>query len=92
MGAFSSAWNASGQIPTRAVESGMISRFGAIDPLKGGTTSRYNFSIDYTYGEGTEQEFMVQGYSSWYNFDLLVPTLEPNEVLPDYSSNDNRDR
>ena len=38
--AFSSKWNASGQIPERAVQSGLISRFGAIDDDEGGNTNR----------------------------------------------------
>lgn len=39
---FDSRWNASGQIPDRAVQSGMISRFGAIDDTEGGHTGRSN--------------------------------------------------
>ncbi len=39
---FKSKWNASGQIPERAVESGMIGRFGSIDPSEGGNTERHN--------------------------------------------------
>ncbi len=42
---FSSNWNASGQIPDRAVKSGLIPYFGAIDPTEGGFTSRNDFSI-----------------------------------------------
>ncbi len=37
---FTSAWNASGQIPERAVSDGRISPFGSIDPNEGGNTSR----------------------------------------------------
>ena len=37
---FHSDWNASGQIPLRAVESGLINRFGAIDDQEGGDTKR----------------------------------------------------
>ncbi len=37
---FTSEWNASGQIPERAVRSGLISRYGTIDPNEGGKTSR----------------------------------------------------
>jgi len=43
---FTSKWNASGQIPDRAVESGMIRFYGAIDNTEGGQTSRYNGSLD----------------------------------------------
>ena len=43
---FTSKWNASGQIPDRAVESGMIGFYGAIDNTEGGQTSRYNANIE----------------------------------------------
>ena len=44
---FTSKWDASGQIPQRAVDSGEISRFGAIDDTEGGNTSRINLLINY---------------------------------------------
>jgi outer membrane receptor protein involved in Fe transport len=44
---FTSRWDASGQIPNRAVESGVISRFGAIDDTEGGNTSRSNVVLQY---------------------------------------------
>lgn len=40
-----SKWDASGQIPQRAVDSGQITRFGAIDPTEGGFTTRTNASV-----------------------------------------------
>lgn len=43
---FTSKWNASGQIPDRANESGQIGFFGAIDPNEGGNTSRYNANFE----------------------------------------------
>ncbi len=42
---FKSKWDASGQIPTRAVNEGLIDRFGSIDPSEGGHTQRYNANI-----------------------------------------------
>jgi hypothetical protein len=42
---FSSKWDASGQIPQRAVSGGMIGRFGAIDDTEGGSTRRSNANI-----------------------------------------------
>ena len=42
---FTSSWNASGQIPLRAVQNGTIGFFGAIDDSEGGSTSRLNTSI-----------------------------------------------
>ena len=38
-------WDASGQIPERAVAAGMLSRFGAIDPTEGGSTHRTDASL-----------------------------------------------
>jgi hypothetical protein len=45
--AYKADWNSTDQIPRRAVDSGLIGRFGAIDPTDGGTSSRYSFSGDW---------------------------------------------
>lgn len=37
-----SGWNASGQLPARAVEAGLVDRFGALDPAEGGQTQRHS--------------------------------------------------
>ena len=42
--AYKNSWNATDQIPLRAVQSGQIGRFGAVDPSDGGNTSRYSLS------------------------------------------------
>ena len=39
---FWSKWDASGQIPDRAVKEGLIGFYGALDPLEGGITYRTN--------------------------------------------------
>jgi len=39
-------WNASDQIPQRAADSGLVSRFGAIDPTDGGESGRSSLSYD----------------------------------------------
>jgi hypothetical protein len=43
---YTGKWNATDQVPQRAVDDGTISRFGAIDPTDGGKTSRYSLSLD----------------------------------------------
>jgi len=43
---YTGKWNATDQIPKRAVDSGAIARFDAIDPTDGGETSRYSVSLD----------------------------------------------
>lgn len=42
---FKSKWDASGQVPSRAVTAGLIDRFGSIDPTEGGNTERYNVNL-----------------------------------------------
>ncbi|GGC67823.1 TonB-dependent receptor [Undibacterium terreum] len=42
--AYTNNWNSSDQIPLRAVQSGLIDRYGAIDPTDGGRSSRYSLS------------------------------------------------
>jgi hypothetical protein len=71
IGAFSSAWDASGQIPERAVENGYITRWGGIDDLEGGTTGRYNASLDYIFKRGVDRDFQLQAYVSKYDFKLF---------------------
>jgi hypothetical protein len=40
-------WNATDQIPERALATGHVSRFGAIDPTDGGRTYRYSLSSEF---------------------------------------------
>lgn len=70
LSAFSSKWNASGEIPTRAVTNGLISRFGTLDPSQGGNTSRYNANLNFT--KKLDNGGKVQGnmYYVNYNFNL----------------------
>jgi outer membrane receptor protein involved in Fe transport len=42
--AYSSRWNATDQVPRRAVEAGLIGRHGSLAPTDGGDTSRYSLS------------------------------------------------
>jgi hypothetical protein len=44
--AYQGKWNATDQIPQRALDQGLVSRFGAIDPSDAGQTSRYSVSLD----------------------------------------------
>jgi outer membrane receptor protein involved in Fe transport len=44
--AYSARWNATDQIPQRALDLGIVDRFGAIDPTDGGETSRYSLSYN----------------------------------------------
>ena len=68
--AFTSDWDASGQIPLRAVNSGEIGYFGAIDPTEGGRTSRYNALIGLDSDLGKGQRLKQQFSYSRYAFEL----------------------
>ncbi|MDE0088878.1 MAG: TonB-dependent receptor [Candidatus Poribacteria bacterium] len=68
---FTSAWDASGQIPQRAVDNGLISRFGTIDDLEGGQTGRQNLNLIYTATGEDNSQFLFQPYFCQYNFKLF---------------------
>lgn len=65
-----SRWDASGQIPLRAVESGQIGRFGAIDNTEGGKTQRINVSIKSDKRINDHDFISNQIYFINYNFEL----------------------
>ncbi len=67
---FRSNWDASGQIPERAVANGSIGFFGAIDPNEGGTTSRNNLNITLLSQTPTGNVWKNQAFYSHYTFDL----------------------
>ncbi len=68
---FSSRWDASGQIPDRAVDNGSITRFGSIDPSEGGNTSRSNLIVKLTTDAGKLGTITNQLFLCQYNFDLF---------------------
>lgn len=67
---FSSSWDASGQIPERAVLSGTIGHFGAIDSTEGGNTARTNINLEYLKYLSNGSLIKTTAYYSKYNFEL----------------------
>ncbi len=67
---FTSRWNASGQIPERAVEQGLVSRFGSLSE-EGGETARSNFTIQYKKRLENGAITNHQVYFSKYDFRLI---------------------
>ena len=67
--AYRNGWNASDQIPLRAVESGAITRFGQIDPTLGGETRRHSLSGSYTHIGGASYQ-VVQAFAVRSSLDL----------------------
>jgi outer membrane receptor protein involved in Fe transport len=66
---FKTGWNASGEIPARAVRSGAIGRFDSFDPSEGGRSERQNMSLIYDYADAN-QAFSAQTWASWYSLQL----------------------
>jgi outer membrane receptor protein involved in Fe transport len=66
---FKTGWNASGEIPARAVRGGEIGRFGSFDPSEGGKSERQNLSLIYNYAD-SNQAFNAQTWISWYKLQL----------------------
>jgi hypothetical protein len=67
---FTSKWNASGQIPDRAVESGLVGFYGAIDDTEGGKTSRYNANTELLTILDNGAVIRNQLFYSKYKFEL----------------------
>ena len=67
---FTSRWTASGQIPQRAIDSGLIGRFGAIDDTEGGHTSRSNMKLDYVKTIDDRTFISNELYYGVYDFEL----------------------
>ena len=68
---FKSRWDASGQIPQRAVDTGLIGRFGAIDNTEGGNTSRQNLNIAYYKNFKNKANLESRAYFTHYDFLLF---------------------
>lgn len=84
---FWSKWNASGQIPDRAVEKGLVGFYGAIDPFEGGITYRTNANLQLLTSLPNGDYIKNQLYYSNTHFDLhtnftffLVDTVNGDEI------------
>lgn len=68
---FNSSWDASGQIPERAVKSGMTTRFGTIDDSEGGNTARTNVFLKHGHSFSRGGFFEQQAYIVNNRFNLF---------------------
>jgi TonB dependent receptor/CarboxypepD_reg-like domain/TonB-dependent Receptor Plug Domain len=68
---FDSKWDASGQIPERAVADGSITPFGSIDNTEGGNTGRYNLFAKTIHNFKNGSTVENQLYVSKYDFSLF---------------------
>jgi outer membrane cobalamin receptor len=70
LSSFKSKWDASGQIPQRAIDRGLIDRFGAIDDTEGGFTGRTNATLRSYKQLENGASIENQIFYSHYDFEL----------------------
>lgn len=69
--AYDSSWTSTDQIPLRAVDSGLIDRFGFIDDDLGGKTSRYGLSATARHNGVDGSKTELSAYVVSYDFSLF---------------------
>ena len=67
---YDAAWNSADQVPRRAVESGLITRFGSLDTTLGGESSRYSISGDWAAEIGPGR-VRLNAYTINYDLNLF---------------------
>jgi hypothetical protein len=75
--AYTARWDSTDQIPLRAVQSGLIDRYGTVDPTDGGKTQRYSLSLDHqrAYDDGAFRfnAWAIQSeLDLWSNFTYFL--------------------
>jgi outer membrane receptor protein involved in Fe transport len=65
------SWNASGQIPLRAVRAGTLDRFGSVDPTEGGTSQRHQLYGRAWWRPDADTEARLLAYGAYYDLDLF---------------------
>lgn len=64
------AWNATEASPQRAIDAGMIDRFGSIDPTDGGHTYRYSLGGEWQHGSSNTLT-KIQAFGLGYDLNLI---------------------
>ena len=77
--AYKNSWNATDQVPLRAVESGLIGPYGALDASDGGDTSRY--SLAYAMRQRTDNRLFE--FDAWVIRSQLDLTSDFTYFLAD---------
>ena len=85
-------WDATDQVPARAVASGRVSRFGVIDATDGGRTARYSLSGEWQRSDARTQT-RVSAYGLRYRLNLFsnfTYFLDDPERGDQFEQNDRR--
>jgi hypothetical protein len=68
--AYDAKWKATDQVALRAIDGGLIGRFGNLDPTSGGTTSRYSLSAQWA-ARGDDSATRANAYVARYRLNLF---------------------
>lgn len=63
-------WTSTDQVPQRAIDSGLITRYGSLDPTDGGNSRRYSLSFDWRRDEGRTTT-RASAYAGYYDLNLF---------------------
>jgi TonB dependent receptor/TonB-dependent Receptor Plug Domain len=67
--AYSGKWHSTDQVPERAIDAGLIGRFGSLNPTDGGQSSRYSLSFNRVLRTDSDQT-QFSAYVISYNLHL----------------------
>lgn len=71
--AYDNSWNSADQIPSRAVEQGIIDELGSLDTRVGGESSRYSLSASWQQGNWEGSAYVVDyEMNLWSNFTYFL--------------------
>ena len=80
---YKSSWVSTDQIPLRAVNQGLMDRFGSTDPSSGGNTHRYSLSSQWAQTGNNRQSkanfwALDSALDLWSNFEYCARSIEAN--------------
>jgi hypothetical protein len=69
--AYSNGWNSTDQVTQRAIDQGVIGRFGSLDPTDGGNSSRFSLSSNWAqsseYGQSKISAYVIRSSLNLFN-------------------------
>jgi hypothetical protein len=69
--AYANGWNSTDQVAQRAIDQGVIGRFGSLDPTDGGTSSRFSLSSNWAqsseFGQSKVSAYVIRSSLQLFN-------------------------
>jgi len=70
LSAYDGEWTATDQIPERALDQGLVDRFGSLDPTSGGESARTTLGASW-WAERDQDSWRITAYTFTYDLDLF---------------------